>query len=71
MKRRSRVVVALSTLGAIPGLIPSSLPGSAVLNASGSRIVGGLLMLAGSTVFAVAWWHDATEPDSTVGDAGR
>lgn len=61
-----RIGAALVVLGAIPGLVPRSVP---VANAPIVELVGGVLMLVGAAVLTVAWWHGAIGTDADAGDA--
>lgn len=67
-RKSVRVGAALVVLGAIPGLVPSSVPGGTVANSTGVVLAGGVLMLAGAAVLAVAWWQDTTAVESETGD---
>ena len=65
MKRsRVRAGAALVALGAIPGLVPRAIPGHDAANAPAPELVGGLVMLTGTAVLAVAWAQDATSTDA-------
>lgn len=56
---------ALVALGAIPGLVPPSVP---IANAPVVELAGGVCMLAGAAILAVAWLQNATATESNAGD---
>jgi hypothetical protein len=64
-RSRVRIGAGLVVLGAIPGLVSRSV---SIANVPVVELGGGVLMLVGAAVLAVAWWQDVTTTEANAGD---